>query len=118
VRRKAPERRLRRLGPDRVHLHQPVQRAVKEILGTGTVALRQPSQNTTAIIRAADQVLKAIYKVGYEYKKAGVIVGGITSATASANPLSLFTDEEDELTNDRQHKLMQVMDKINRKYGS
>jgi DNA polymerase V len=85
--------------------------------GTRTVALRQPSQDTIAIIRAADKVLNTIFKAGYEYKKAGVIMGGITSATASASPLSLFLDEEAELTSDRQQKLMQVMDKVNRRYG-
>ncbi|NTU73133.1 DUF4113 domain-containing protein, partial [Candidatus Roizmanbacteria bacterium] len=85
--------------------------------GTRTAALRQPSQDTIAIIRAADKVLNTIFKAGYEYKKAGVIVGGITSATASASPLSLFPDEEAELTSDRQQKLMQVMDKVNRRYG-
>jgi DNA polymerase V len=63
-------------------------------------------------------VLNTIFKTRYEYKKAGVIVGGITSATTSASPLSLFPDEETEQTNDRRQKLMQVMDKVNRRYGN
>jgi len=96
----------------------PFNEPSKKYWGTRTVALRQPSQDTIEIIRAADQALAAIFKAGSEYKKAGVIVGGITSATASAIPLSLFTDEEVELTSDRQQKLMQVMDKINRRYGN
>lgn len=96
----------------------PFNEPSRKYWGTRTVALRQPSQDTIEIIRAADQVLSAIFKAGYEYKKAGVIVGGISSATVSANPLSLFHDEQAELTNDRQQKLMQVIDKINRKYGS
>jgi len=44
--------------------------------------------------------------------------GGITSTTASASPLSLFPDEAVETMNNRQQKLMQVMDKVNRRYGS
>ena len=96
----------------------PFNEPSKKYWGTRTVALRQPSQDTIAIIRAADQVLTAIFKAGYEYKKAGVIVGGISSATVTASPLSLFPDEEAELTIDRQQKLMQVMDKINRQYGN
>jgi len=86
--------------------------------GTRTVALRQPSQDTIEIIRAANQVLTAIFKAGFEYKKAGVIVAGIASTTVSASPLSLFPDEAAELTNERQQKLMLVMDKINRQYGN
>ena len=96
----------------------PFNEPCRKYWGTRTVALRQPSQDTIDIIRAADQVLKAIFKAGYEYKKAGVIVGGFASETTSASPLSLFPDEAAELMNDRQHKLMQVMDKINRQYGN
>jgi DNA polymerase V len=96
----------------------PFNEPSKKYWGTKTVALRQPSQDTIAIIRVADQVLTAIFKSGFEYKKTGVIVGGIASATVSGSPLSLFPDEEAELTSDRQQKLMQVMDKINRRYGN
>jgi len=96
----------------------PFNEPSRKYWGTRTVALRQPSQDTIEIIRAADQVLSAIFKDGYEYKKAGVIVGGISSASASASPLSLFPDEAGETINDRQQKLMQVMDKVNRRYGN
>jgi len=47
-----------------------------------------------------------------------VIVGEISSATASVNPLVLFPDEEAELTTERQQNLMTAMDKINRQYGN
>lgn len=96
----------------------PFNEPSRKYWGTRTVALREPSQDTISIISAADKVLIAIFKAGFEYKKAGVIVGGIASATLSASPLSLFADEETELTNERQQKLMQVMDKINRQYGN
>jgi DNA polymerase V len=96
----------------------PFKEPSRKYWGTRTVALRQATQDTIGIIRTADQVFTAIFKAGYEYKKAGVIVGGIASATASASPLSLFPDEKAELTSDRQRKLMQVMDKINRQYGN
>jgi len=94
----------------------PFNEPSKKYWGTRTVALRQPSQDTIEIIRAADKVLNTIFKAGYEYKKAGVIVGGISSASASASPLSLFPDEAVETMNDRQQKLMKVMDKVNRRY--
>jgi len=96
----------------------PFNEPSKKYWGTRTLALRQPSQDTIDIIRVADLVLKAIFKAGYEYKKAGVIVGEISSATASVNPLVLFPDEEAELTTERQQNLMTAMDKINRQYGN
>lgn len=96
----------------------PFNEPSRKYWGTRTVALRQQTQDTIEIIRAADQVLTAIFKAGYEYKKAGVIVGGISSEANAEMPLSLFSDEETELTNDRQQKLMQVMDKVNRRYGN
>ncbi|NTV21519.1 MAG: Y-family DNA polymerase [Chlorobium limicola] len=96
----------------------PFNEPSKKYWGTRTVTLRQPSQDTIEIIRAGNMALATIFKAGFEYKKAGVIVGGITSASASASPLSLFHDEEAVLTMERQQKLMQVMDKINRQYGN
>ncbi|HHE07954.1 MAG TPA: Y-family DNA polymerase [Chlorobaculum parvum] len=96
----------------------PFNETSRRYWGTKTVALRQPCQDTIDIIRAANMALSVIFKEGYEYKKAGVIVAGIASATTPASPLSLFPDEEAELTNERQQKLMQVMDKINRRYGN
>lgn len=64
----------------------PFNEPSRKYWGTRTVALRQPSQDTTAIIRAADQVLNAIFKAGYEYKKAGVIVGGSFFCNSVSKP--------------------------------
>lgn len=96
----------------------PFNEASEKYWGSRTAALRQPSQDSIEIIRAANKVLAVIFKPGYEYKKAGVMVGGITSAMPSTSPLSLFPDEETERKDQRQNKLMQVMDKINRHYGN
>lgn len=40
--------------------------------------LLTPSSSTTTIVRAANKLLQQIYQQGYQYKKAGVIVMGIT----------------------------------------
>jgi DNA polymerase V len=95
----------------------PFNEPSRKYWGTRTVALCPPSQDTIGIIRAGDQVLTAIFKAGYEYKKAGVILGGISSGMASAGPLPLFPDAGAEVATERRKNLMQVMDRINRQYG-
>lgn len=96
----------------------PFNEPARKYWGTRTVALSQPSQDTIDIIRAANMALSVIFKEGYEYKKAGVIVGGISSETSAEMALSLFPDEKAIARDERQQKLMQVMDKINRRYGN
>lgn len=62
------------------------------------------------IVRYAIMGLKAIYKEGYQYKKAGVIVMGITPE--EEKQLNFFTEE-----NPKHHKLMKVMDGLNKSIG-
>ena len=54
--------------------------------------------------------LKAIFKEGYQYKKAGVICMGLTPN--SAVQLSLFTT-----TNPKHQPLMRVIDQLNHSIG-
>ena len=54
--------------------------------------------------------LKEIYKEGYQYKKAGVIVMELTPQ--SEKQLIIFTEE-----NPKHQKLMQVMDGLNKTIG-
>lgn len=96
----------------------PFNEPAQRYWGTKTVALRQPSQDTIEIIRAADMALSSIFKPGFEYKKAGVIAGGISSETSAEMALSLFPDEKAIARDERQQKLMGAMDTINKRYGS
>jgi DNA polymerase V len=77
-----------------------------------TVPLPNASSDTRLLIRAALFGLKRIYRPGYAYKKAGVILNGIDSAAMHQE--ALFTqygvDESSE-------KLMSVLDQINKRYG-
>ena len=57
-----------------------------------TVTLNTPANNTQEVVRAALRAFKACYKEGYLYKRAGVIVSGISKENAIQ--LNLF----DELT--------------------
>ena len=73
-----------------------------------------PSSSTIAIVKAANNVLKDIYREGYMYKKAGVIVMGISPNSPIQQDLFDTTAEQIEKMN----KLDKVIDRINRCYGS
>jgi DNA polymerase V len=64
------------------------------------------------LIRAALFGLRHIYRKGYAYKKAGVILTGIDSvATYHESLLTQYGADE------KSAKLMNVMDQLNHKYG-
>jgi len=70
-----------------------------------------PTNSTIELNRYALLGLKAIYKEGYHYKKAGVIVLGLTPNNETQ--LSLFNT-----SNPKHQPLMSVIDKLNKSYGT
>lgn len=79
-----------------------------------TVRLLVATADSTVIVKAALQALNAIYKRGFQYKKAGVVLADIT--TDEAIQLDLFDSQPAEEI-ERQTHLMEMMDDINRRYG-
>ena len=80
-----------------------------------TVTLLTPASSTNEIVKAALRAFRACYKVGFQYKRAGVIVSGIIKSTSIQQ--NLF----DELTPEQRqkfNKLSEVMDTINRRMGN
>jgi nucleotidyltransferase/DNA polymerase involved in DNA repair len=77
-----------------------------------TVPLPNASSDTRLLVRAALFGLKRIYRPGFAYKKAGVMLIGI--APASRRQLSLLLQHG---AGDKAQRLMQVMDKLNQTYG-
>jgi len=77
------------------------------------VPLPQPCDNTTKLIGAALAGLKQIYRVGFSYKKTGVLLMGLHPKSSVQR--TLFDDPAAQAKSD---KLMDVMDAINRKMGS
>ena len=80
-----------------------------------TVTLLTPASSTNEIVKAALRAFRACYKVGFQYKRAGVIVSGIIKGTSIQQ--NLF----DELTPEQRqkfNKLSEVMDTINRRMGN
>ena len=85
--------------------------------GTRTASLPCPTNDSVAMLKAAQTMLDGLFRAGMSYKKAGVMVSGIVPKGAYSTTLSLFAEEE-PAENERESKIMQVMDAINQRYGS
>lgn len=75
------------------------------------VKLNVASNSSMELVSVALKALKSIYKEGYKYKKAGVIVSGIVPTNAIQ--LSLFDHNDRE----KQNSALVAMDKLNEKFG-
>ena len=73
-----------------------------------------PSSSTITIIQTANEVLKKIYREGYQYKKAGVIVMGIGADSPIQQDLFDINAEQFQ----KMKRLDEVVDRINRLHGS
>ena len=73
-----------------------------------------PTNSTIAIVKAACDVLQSIYRTGYQYKKAGVIVMGIDPDSPIQQDLFDVNAEQIE----KMRRLDEVIDRINRMHGS
>ncbi|OQX75064.1 MAG: hypothetical protein B6D61_11095 [Bacteroidetes bacterium 4484_249] len=75
------------------------------------IKLPVPSHQTTDLIHYAVIALKKLYKKGYKYKKAGVIVSDVIPA--DSRQTALWQEPETE----KNKKLIEIIDKINEKAG-
>ncbi len=73
-----------------------------------------PSNSTIPIVKAASDVLTSIYRPGYRYKKAGVIVMGIGADSPLQQDLFDLNAEQIQ----KMRRLDEVVDRINRMNGS
>jgi len=80
---------------------------------TTLLPLFEPTDDTRLLCRAALSGLRQIYRSGYAYQKAGVMLTGIIAA--SARPRTLF---EDVAAQQKSASLMAALDRINRRMGS
>ncbi|WP_430230208.1 Y-family DNA polymerase [Nitrosomonas communis] len=90
----------------------PFREQDKRYSNSMTVPLPNASSDTRLLIRAALFGLKCIYRQGYAYKKAGVILSCIDSAAKQQEPLFELYG-----AGGRSAKLMCVLDQINQRYG-
>jgi DNA polymerase V len=76
-----------------------------------TIPIPQATDDTMQLVRVALWGLKRIYRPGYEYQKAGVMLSEIVPATALQH--DLFSRD----TSQRITARMDVLDKVNRRMG-
>ena len=77
-----------------------------------TLPLPDPTADTRILVQCGLQALKRIYRQGYAYQKAGVMLCNL--CPHSMVQTSLFADSGNTLRNDH---LMATMDRINQKWG-
>ena len=75
------------------------------------ITLPMSTDSTIELIKAATEAVKLLFKRGYQYKKAGVFLAHIQSKNAVQT--TLFSKQDFE----KHTKLMNAIDKINRKQG-
>ena len=78
-----------------------------------TVPLPDPTSDTRVLVQLAQRVAKRLYRRGYAYKKAGVMLSGIQPEGVSQG--SLF--DSPSSTDAKAGNLMALMDGINQKWG-
>ncbi|QJT10245.1 Y-family DNA polymerase [Oceanidesulfovibrio marinus] len=77
------------------------------------MSLSRPTSHTPTLVRAAQELARGIYKAGYRYKKAGVLLTALEPAAGRQLPLF----DENTADEPRQATLMDVLDRTNAKWG-
>lgn len=92
----------------------PYRQDLPQMSGSMTVALTMPASSDFEITQAALRALRAFYRPGYEFKRAGVTLGGITGNEGVQTALFDTLPPEVRMKYDR---LSKIMDDVNRTMG-
>lgn len=87
---------------------KPQSKNDRQYTGSAEVKLIHPSSNSSVLRGYALRVLEQIYKPGYKYKKAGIMLSNLSDA--AVEQYDLFSESKQSNTD-------QVKDQINKKYG-
>ena len=88
----------------------PFQRNFGYYSNSKTIDFPIATNNSIETVKTAVSILESIFKNGYRYQKAGVILTGLSNADGKKN---LFSSKKDERIN----KLMRSIDNTNYRYG-
>ena len=96
-----------------VFIHtSPFRRQDKQYSRSITVPLRRPSSDSRAIVQAAVHGLRLIFKAGYCYAKAGVMLLDLQDGRVEQQELALEDDQSE-----KRSALMLTVDRLNQRYG-
>ena len=70
-----------------------------------------PTDSTLSLVKAGRELLRAIYRTGFGYKKAGILLGDFEQRGTQQQVLF------DAPADPRHERLMEVLDRVNRHYG-
>lgn len=76
-----------------------------------SIPLPMPTHSSFVLLKFAEKALESIFKEGYAYRRAGVIVSNLTPT--HQRQLQLFDNE-----NPKHSIIMQTVDELNRRYGN
>ncbi|SOB75361.1 DNA polymerase V [Marinobacter sp. LV10R510-11A] len=85
---------------------------LQQYSNSASVKLITPTQDSRVIVQQVLSLLRQMYRTGYDYAKAGVMLSDLVNETAIQE--DLFASPEPRRI-DRSARLMSVMDEINRK---
>lgn len=77
-----------------------------------TVTFTTPTNSTLQLVKGAKFVLDQIFREGYRYKRAGILLGGLVDQGAGGQ-VSLFDQPDCE----KHRRLMQALDGVNARFG-
>lgn len=96
----------------------PFRKDDRQYGGSVTVPLVRPTADTSALVSSALNGLKVIFKQGYRYAKAGVMLVDLQPARLGQGELDLGEVDEIPMVPSRDRsKLMTAVDAVNRRYG-
>ena len=96
-----------------VFIHtSPFRRQDKQYSRSITVPLRRPSSDSRAMVQAAVHGLRLIFKAGYCYAKAGVMLLDLQDGRVEQQELALEDDQSE-----KRSALMLTVDRLNQRYG-
>jgi DNA polymerase V len=79
---------------------------------SGTIKLSVPTDYTPKILMCAEDILREIYRDGYKYKKAGILISGIVPSDCRQTDLFAPAGRTE-----LESRLSATLDAINRKHG-
>jgi len=89
----------------------------KQYSNTVTVPLRRSTSDSAAITLAAVRGIQAIYRPGFKFAKAGVMLQDLQGSHIEQGELALIDAQEDAPSRGNREALMGAVDGINARYG-